>query len=224
MKSTQLLQSKAYDYLKDLILNDKLEHGVIYSQKKVAEELGISKTPLRDAVLRLEQERYIDVYPSKGFMIHEMMEDDIRETYQIRNAIETFCLKQLVADLDSAEAQKGLIDLRMKIKQQQNLIDTNGSSEEFARIDYEFHKGIVEFLENDAMLHLYKEYMHRIFWQNVLSFTREGRMQETIGEHKGIMAALEQQNHIELEDLLNRHLSVAENINLELIKEKPKML
>ena len=55
MKSTQLLQSKAYDYLKDLILNDKLEHGVIYSQKKVAEELGISKTPLRDAVLRLEQ-------------------------------------------------------------------------------------------------------------------------------------------------------------------------
>ena len=49
-------------------------------------------------------------------------------------------------------------------------------------------------------------------------------MQETIGEHKGIMAALEQQNHIELEDLLNRHLSVAENINLELIKGKPKML
>ena len=136
MKSTQLLQSKAYDYLKDLILNDKLEHGVIYSQKKVAEELGISKTPLRDAVLRLEQERYIDVYPSKGFMIHEMMEDDIRETYQIRNAIETFCLKQLVADLDSANAQKCLIDLRTKIKLQQNLIDTIGSSEEFARIDY----------------------------------------------------------------------------------------
>lgn len=40
MKSTQLLQSKAYDYLKDLILNDKLEHGVIYSQKKVAGRTG----------------------------------------------------------------------------------------------------------------------------------------------------------------------------------------
>ena len=126
-------------------------------------------------------------------MIHEMMEDDIRETYQIRNAIETFCLKQLVADLDSANAQKCLIDLRTKIKLQQNLIETNGSSEEFARIDYEFHKGIVEFLGNDAMLHLYKEYMHRIFWQNVLSFTREGRMQETIREHQGIMDALEKQ-------------------------------
>ncbi|MBS7006823.1 GntR family transcriptional regulator [Anaerostipes sp.] len=220
MKSTQLLQSKAYDYLKDLILNDKLEHGVIYSQKKVAEELGISKTPLRDAVLRLEQERYIDVYPSKGFMIHEMMEDDIRETYQIRNAIETFCLKQLVADFDSPNAQKCLIDLRAKIKQQQNLIETNGSSEEFARIDCEFHQSIVEFLENTAMLHLYEEYMHRIFWQNVLSFTREGRMQETIGEHKGIMAALEKRDRAELEELLNRHLSVAENINLELIKGK----
>ena len=53
MKSTQLLQSKAYDYLKDLILNDKLEHGVIYSQKKVAEELGISKTPLRLSLIHI---------------------------------------------------------------------------------------------------------------------------------------------------------------------------
>ena len=87
-----------------------------------------------------------------------------------------------------------------------------------------FHKGIVEFLGNDAMLHLYKEYMHRIFWQNVLSFTREGRMQETIREHQGIMDALEKQDGAELEKLLNRHLSVAENINLELIKEKPRML
>ena len=163
--------------------------------------------------------------PFAAFRVcYEMMEDDIRETYQIRNAIETFCLKQLVADLDSANAQKCLIDLRTKIKLQQNLIETNGSSEEFARIDYEFHKGIVEFLGNDAMLHLYKEYMHRIFWQNVLSFTREGRMQETIREHQGIMDALEKQDGAELEKLLNRHLSVAENINLELIKEKPRML
>ena len=73
MKSTQLLQSKAYDYLKDLILNDKLEHGVIYSQKKVAEELGISKTPLRDAVLRLEQERYIDVYQAVKQHLSKML-------------------------------------------------------------------------------------------------------------------------------------------------------
>lgn len=224
MKSTQLLQSKAYDYLKELILNDKLEHGVIYSQKKVAEELGISKTPLRDAVLRLEQERYIDVYPSKGFMIHEMMEDDIRETYQIRNAIETYCLKQLVADTDGAVTQKCLIDLKTRLELQQGLIDANGSSEEFARIDYEFHKGIVESLGNSAMLHLYKEYMHRIFWQNVLSFTRQGRMQETIGEHKGIVEALEKGDKDELERLLSRHLSVAENINLELIQEKQSVL
>lgn len=216
MKEIQLLQSKAYDYLKDLIINDKLEHGIIYSQKKAADELGISKTPLRDAVLRLEQERYIDVYPSKGFVIHEMEESEIRETYQLRSALETYCLRKLISEPESTKAKKCMDALKDNMEIQDAIIKTSASGRDFARKDYEFHRTVVEYQENATMLHLYKDYMHRIFWLTVLSFTQKGRMTDTLNEHHRMIEAIQNGDKIALEEILENHLLVAEDINLRL--------
>ena len=101
MKEPQLLQTKAYDYLINLIKKGELETDKIYSLNQLAREAGFSKTPFRDAVLRLEQERYIDILPSRGFTIHKMSKEDIIETYQMRNAIEIYCSKQLALHLDT---------------------------------------------------------------------------------------------------------------------------
>ena len=100
MKEPQLLQTKAYDYLINLIKKGELETDKIYSLNQLAKEAGFSKTPFRDAVLRLEQERYIDILPSRGFTLHKMSKEDIIETYQMRNAIEIYCSKQLALHLD----------------------------------------------------------------------------------------------------------------------------
>ena len=70
MKEPQFLQAQAYDYLIDLIKKGELQTGEIYSLNQMAKNAGVSRTPFRDAVLRLEQERYIDIYPSKGFALH----------------------------------------------------------------------------------------------------------------------------------------------------------
>ena len=85
MKEPQLLQTKAYDYLIDLIKKGKLKTDKIYSLNQFAKDAGFSKIPFRDAVLRLEQERYIDILPSRGFTLHKMTKEDIIETYQMRN-------------------------------------------------------------------------------------------------------------------------------------------
>ena len=61
MKEPQLLQTKAYDYLINLIKKGELETDKIYSLNQLAKEAGFSKTPFSDAVLSLEQERYIDI-------------------------------------------------------------------------------------------------------------------------------------------------------------------
>lgn len=219
MKDTQLLQFRAYDYLKELIINGRLERGVIHSQKKVADELGISKTPLRDAVLRLEQERYIDVFPSKGFVVHEMTRADIKETYQMRSAIEAYCLKRLTADGKSAAYSTCIAALKDKIGRQTDIMSNSRSNKEFARMDYEFHRSIVEYAENATMLHLYKDYMHRIFWQIELSFRQEGRMADTLKEHNQIIEAIESHKKEYLEQLFDSHLQIAEQINLKLLDE-----
>lgn len=218
MKATQLLQNQAYDYLSDMIKKGELKAGEIYSLNQMAQTLGISKTPLRDAVLRLEQERYIDLFPSRGFMLHQMTNEDIIETYQIRHAIELFCSKQMTRGLDTQTGQAYFAKLQSKIERQKEIIQTTHSSEDFGRSDYEFHRSIVQSVGNKSMLEIYRSFMYRIFWQNVTSFQREGRMEETIEEHIAMLERIKNKDIDGLEKLLDHHLSVAQNINLELIK------
>lgn len=220
MKDAQMLQVKAYNDLKEMIIKGELEQGIVYSQKKIAESMGLSKTPLRDAILRLEQERCIDVYPSRGFVLHEMTKEDIEETYQMRSAIEGYCLKQFITNPRTERAREYIAKLYTKIGSQEEIIRTTGSDEEFARKDYEFHRSIVQFVGNNAMLEVYRDFMNRISRQNAMSFAREGRMQQTLLEHKELLEFLQNRQKDELEQLLDEHLRVAKLINFEIIETK----
>ena len=85
------LQEKAYEFLKNKITRGELEHGKFYSETKMAAEIGISRTPFKDALVRLSQDRYIDIVPSRGFCLHALSCRDIINTYQSRTAVEGFC-------------------------------------------------------------------------------------------------------------------------------------
>ncbi|MCI8485097.1 MAG: GntR family transcriptional regulator [Lachnospiraceae bacterium] len=221
MKDTQLLQVQAYDYLIDLIKKGELEFGKIYSLNKMAQKAGVSRTPFRDAVLCLEQERYLDVFPSKGFALHNMTREDIIETYQIRNAIEVYCLKQLTLNLNTSRGQEYFLKLSQKIANQQEIIQTTYSNEDFGRKDYEFHRSIVQYTANESMLEIYRRFMYRIFWLNVTSFSKEGRMADTITEHMTFLEMMQTGDLHGLETLTEHHLTVAQDINLQLLEQHP---
>lgn len=87
MKFAMPLQIQAYETMKNMILNGEFQPRTIYSEAKTSKQLGISRTPIRDAIQRLAQEGYLDVIPSKGFRIHELTEQDLVETCQVRCAL-----------------------------------------------------------------------------------------------------------------------------------------
>ena len=80
----KILQQQAYEYIKDLILNQQIQYNQIYSESKIALEMGISRTPIRDAVHRLYQEGLIDIIPNKGFSLHKMDQRDVCLLYTSR--------------------------------------------------------------------------------------------------------------------------------------------
>lgn len=217
MKETQMLQSKAYDHLIGLIKDGKLREGEYYSLNKMAQEAGVSRTPFRDAVLRLEQERYIDIFPSKGFTLHKMTEEDIVETYQLRFALESYCFRQLSLHLDTERGQEYYKKLSGKVASQKEIIESSHNNEDFARKDYEFHRSVVQFVGNASMLEIYRRFMYRIFWQTATSFLQEGRMEDTLKEHQLILDMVRDRRLNELLDLISDHLHIAEEINLKLI-------
>ena len=217
MKENRMLQDQAYNYLIDMIKQGHLEKDRIYSIKKMADDIGISRTPLRDAVMRLDQERYIDVMPSKGFRLHKMEASDIEETYQIRNAIESYCMKQLARNIATERGHEYYYKLVGKVNSQKEIMDTSKDPEAFGRKDYEFHRSIVQYVANESMLEIYRRFMYRIFWLNVQSFTREGRMEETWEEHSLILKLIGEGKDGELEPVLEDHLEIPRLINLELL-------
>lgn len=217
MKEPLFLQTQAYDHLINLIKSGNLQENTIYSLNQMAKELGISRTPLRDAVLRLEQERYVDILPSKGFVLHKMTREDILETYQLRSAIELYCFKQLSVGLDTPRGQEYFKKLSTKVAFQKEIATTTRSAEDFGRRDYEFHRSVVQYVGNESMLEIYRRFMYRIFWLNVTSFSQEGRMDDTMKEHEKILTMIQTHDMASLETLMDHHLIVAQNINLNLL-------
>lgn len=190
MDYTKPLQIKAYDSLKAMILKGHFKKGEIYSETKTSIELGISRTPMRDAVQRLAQEKYVDVIPSKGFRIHEMSEQDLIETYQIRCALEGFCTAQLAMNNHTRKAQKVIQSLENLVQNQKDVIDRDRTVEEFAPFDQKFHEEIVQYSENLSLIEVFGNYLYQIKSQMYISLHAEGRMIQTLEEHRRIVEAI----------------------------------
>ena len=87
-----LLKNEVYDKLRAMLLQGAFEAGKTYSLNKVAEELEVSRTPVRDAVIRLSNEKQVDILPSRGFRLHQMTPEEIEVRRHFSNAAEGYCV------------------------------------------------------------------------------------------------------------------------------------
>lgn len=209
------LQVSAYDYIKEQILNEKFKYNKIYSETQISKELGISRTPVRDAIQHLAHERYIDIIPSKGFRIHLLNEQDVIETFQMRSALEGYCAYQVALAPDLPNHQKLFVDLNYY---QQKLVEINNSTRniyEFVEYDVAFHCAIVASLNCNAMTDAFSNYIYQIKRLASLSLPYEGRLMETINEHQAIVDAMAAGNAASIYDLMLKHMEKPQYINLQ---------
>jgi len=226
------LQTLAYQHLKELILNQRLEYGTVYSETKVSKELGISRTPMRDAIHRLAQEKYLDIIPSRGFVLHRMTSTDVIETFQTRSAIEGYCTLQIAAAHREAPAQELFAALRQLLERQCEIAadcaavsDPVGGSAEtepispasietFVDLDNRFHLEIVRFLNNSSFNETFDSLIAQIRRLAVMSLAHEGRMEETCREHRAILRAMEEGDTEHVYSITQIHMEKPLGINL----------
>lgn len=181
------LQLQAYEELKQMILDGKLLPDTIYSETKTSKELGVSRTPMRDAIQKLEQEGYLDVIPSKGFRLHKMTEQDLIETYQVRCALEGYCIVHFANSCEEPESKRLFHTLESLIRDMDAIASTTEDIEEFARYDAEFHRRLVYSLNNHAVSEMFDAYHYRMSRQTIASLQTEGRLRQTVIEHKAML-------------------------------------
>ena len=169
------LQEKAYEFLKDKITKGELEYGKFYSETKMAAEIGISRTPFKDALVRLSQDRYIDIVPSRGFCLHTLSLQDITNTYQSRTAVEGFCALSLHTKRKEKEAAAVIEALFKDHENMAKAIADHASFSEILSYDLAFHRRIVEFSKNEELISLYESLNHQLYDIAMKTFELEGR-------------------------------------------------
>ena len=184
----KMLQNTVYEHLKSAILAGELSFDVIYSETKIACALSVSRTPVRDAVLRLNQELYVDVLPSKGFKLHKPTREDLRVAHQIRSAVETYCALALYQEREGEQARACLRQLWQIYEGQAQLAE--GDVGRFWFLDIDFHRGIVGYVRNATFDTLINSYMHFFTVMPVSSFLSDRRKASTLKEHAAMLEAI----------------------------------
>lgn len=221
MISKSLLQIQAYDYLKDMILSGKLDPNVLYSETRMSAEIGISRTPMREAIQCLSQDGYITVVPSKGFMLRKLNEEDMKESIQIRCAIEGFCIHMAVAEAGTKKGNRLLETLEKLLeKQEKALSSTNGPNREniesgnwnsaslnqFIEYDHQFHLALVDYPGNREFKQMFQRLMYLIHLTTKSALSVPGRTEDTLKEHRQFYYCLKAGDEVSAYKLMMTHL------------------
>src|SRR5690349_10880032 len=96
-----LLREEAYRALKALLITSHRPPEPFLSERKLARQLGMSNTPIRSAIERLEAEGFITISPQQGILVRELTSKEIADQYEIRQVLESFVLQQLAGRLNA---------------------------------------------------------------------------------------------------------------------------
>lgn len=191
-----------YDYVKRLIVDLVLPPGHIVTEMDIANVTGVSRTPVREAFLRLDAERLLKLLPRRGAQVTIVTARQIRELHTTRLVLELHAAKEIAArQVDLAERLYGLID------EQQSLMDSGAGYPEVVACDRRFHTAIVAAIGNTELTELYRSIGDRQQRTGVVAFTvQPGRAEMALGQHRDIANALSRFDFPAVEAALTEHL------------------
>lgn len=223
MSTTNLTQI-AYEHLREQITLHKLKENIVYSERKLSSEIGISRTPLHAALQQLELEGYVDVLPSRGFCLHKMSKDDIAETFQMRAAIELYCSLKLARDAHAhlKKADMAIESLQLKTDELFDYLvalrSNTADLKEFVACDLDFHNSIVSYVGNGSFNDLFTAHQHKIKDLALDSLGHPGRLEQTVLQHRAILSAIKKDDETGLLAALRTHVDSAQALNLADVK------
>ena len=181
-----LLKEVAYQELKALLLDGTFPPGTFLSERRLAERLGMSKTPIKVALERLETQGFIATSPQQGIVVRELSLREISEHYDIRIALETFVVGAIAGKL----LPEAAASLRANLDQQQACIDA-GDIQGHVEADADFHMLLAFAHDNREIIRVMQHQRERIFRVAIqISRQNPARMEASLGEHRRVFEAI----------------------------------
>lgn len=218
LEKQQPYKYRVYEEIKNAILSEQYAPGTVLNERKLSEELGISRTPVREALQMLEKDGWLQAETYKGTVVRAFDASYMHEILEIRTALELLAVQNAARNMTDAELQS-LAEIHRE--QQEALNPYDGSR--FILIDRKFHNKIYECSGNRELVRLLGNYYDIFLFlgMRAIAGSAERRL-TTIEEHKGILDALRSKDERAAAGAMKKHMEQTEaNVIANIRKIQP---
>lgn len=199
--SRRPLHEEAVDRLRDLIIQGELSPGVRLNERVLCEKLGISRTPLREALKLLATEGLVQLLPNRGAVVAAIDAERLGQTLQVMGALEA-----LAGELACRNASSERIAEIRRLHAEMLAMHAKGDLAAYFRYNQAIHESIVEASGNTVLTNAYRQLNANVRRARYMANLSQERWDAAVREHEEILAALAERSVHKLKRLLREHL------------------
>lgn len=207
------LRGRVFQKLREDILSGVYKEHEELREITIGEELGVSRTPVREALRQLELEGLVTIIPNKGAYVTGITPKDVYDIYKIRSMLEGVCARWATEHI----TEKQIEELEEVLLLSEFHLQKKGEekAEQVTELDGKFHKVLYEASESRILEHVLSDFHKYVQMARALSVGEKNRAQKSVQEHREILEAIRNRDMDLAEELANRHiLNVMENLHL----------
>jgi len=208
------LRGKVFFHIQNDILNGKYKPGDSLIETRLSEELGVSRTPIREAIRQLELEGLVQAIPNKGAIVTGISAKDIEDIYTIRMMIEGLAAKWAAENITGEELE----ELKEAVELEE-FYTVKNDTQHLLKFDSRFHEIIFKASKSKPLLFMLSTFHNYIQRARVTSLGSPGRAQRALDEHKAILKAIMDGDPENAERLTTEHIK---NASKNLIEQNKK--
>ena len=197
-----LLKEQAYEAIKAQIVSGELPPGAFLSERGLAARLGMSKTPVRTALERLEMERYVTISPQQGIIVRGLSVTEINDHFDLRIALETYVVGRLAGRLTADQFEVLANNVRANAAAAEA-----GDRARCMALDMAFHLLLCETLGNQEIFRVMEPQRAKFMSAILPLIGRPPDLSQTLAEHAGIVEAMRRGDGRDAATRLMQHLS-----------------
>jgi DNA-binding GntR family transcriptional regulator len=213
--SSHVASDAVYETLRAVIVQGLLRPGLRLSEGAVARRLSLSRTPVREALLRLESERLVERGPRGGLVVGEVTADEILEVYAVRVGLDG-----LIASLAADNATPADLVRMRALNERLRQVGQDGDAARTAEINLRFHEELCRTTRNELLLYLLGQVHDRVRRFPGTTFSVPGRTVSAPNEHDELLEAIEARDRVRAQDLAERHMRHAMALRIEMLDDE----
>lgn len=211
------LYQEVAERLRERIFSHELPPGSWVDEQALADDYGISRTPLREALKVLASEGLVTLKPRRGCYVTEISERDLDEIFNVMALLEGQC-----ARLSAQKASEGDLDRLREMHANLEKAAVDGKIDAFFDANQAFHQALQELSDNRWLLHVIEDLRKVIKLSRHYSLFSEGRLEQSLAEHRDLLAALSARDAVRAEELMRTHILSGRAALVRIAKAKSK--